>query len=942
MQRLLPVSRRSLLVARSALIVALLALVAGQALAETSKLDPRARIALAQLQSGAEPSTLRANALSVTDEGQLDVFITGEISREELEGLGVIVRTALPGIYTAYVPVSVVDPLAARNDVSTIRGAALCEQYLDTSVPTTGASLLRGAAPAFTGLNGAGVLVGDVDTGIDVHHDDFKDAGGLSRILYVWDQNNTTSVVPPSGYTYGHEWLKASIDGGTCTEVDGGALASGYGHGSHVMGIAAGDGSAGTTPYTYVGMAPMADIAMVATTMYDADILDGVAYIMGRATATGKNCVVNLSLGGQYGPHDGSSPFEAGLDALSGPGRVICVAAGNNQATSTTTYIHGGMEVPAAGDSMKFTITGGSTSGRGVEFNGWYSAPDNMTIKLRSPGNLIITLTPGQSYGTLSGTTGWPTNNTGVNGRVYMENALYTSSNGAREVYLLMQASGTSGAAVITGTWTIYCIPTSMAGSTSRFDIWKDYVSTSSLVAYFSLKQSNDHLTAEPSNARRVITVGAWETKNSWVSCNGGSTYSYTGPAPLGAMATFSSYGPSRDGYQKPDIAAPGMGIASVRSADATGTCSAYPYQLNDGAFHTINQGTSMAAPHVTGATALLFQKFGAWTPEQVKTYLNANATIDAFTGATWNNAFGNGKLHLGDLVDPVLAVTYPNGGETFITGNSVNVTWNATDNVGVTSVDVLLSRTGPGGPFVALASGIANSGSYLWAVGLPPSTNCWLKVVASDAAGNTGSDLDDAAFSIVDASTPTTLSRFTASPVTSGIELRWQFNDPESFSAVTVERAQGPAGPWAAVAVESRDEGGVSVALDRSAQSGSTYWYRIATTAGGTRLTFGPIEATAGEVIVDFALGRPLPNPTSGVATRVDFAVPRDSRVNLSLYDMQGRRVATLVEGVVPAGRHQATWNGTSGGRTAPAGIYFVRMQAPGVNLTRRLVVTR
>jgi minor extracellular serine protease Vpr len=922
------------------LITVLLLVVAGQAFAESSKLDPRARIALAQLQSGAVPATLRASALSVTDEGQLDVFITGAISREELEALGVTVRTALPGIYTAYVPAAVVDQLAARNDVSTIRGAALCEQYLDVSVPTTGASLLRGAGPAFTGINGAGVLVGDVDTGIDVHHDDFKDAGGLSRILYVWDQNNTTSVVPPSGYTYGHEWLKADIDGGTCTEVDGGALASGYGHGSHVMGIAAGDGSAGTTPYTYVGMAPRADIAMVATTMYDAGIVDGVAYIMGRAAATGSNCVVNLSLGGQYGPHDGSSPFEASLDALSGPGRVVCVAAGNNQSTGTTGYIHGGMEVPVAGDSMKFTITGGTTAGRGVEFNGWYSAPDNMTVTLRTPNNLIITLAPGTSYGTLSGTTGWPTNNTGVNGRIYMENDLYESSNGAREVYLIMQASGT-GTGGLNGQWTIYCTPTSMAGSTTRFDMWKDYVSTTSLVAYFSLKQSNDHLTAEPSNARRVITVGAWETKNSWVSCNGGSSYSYSGPAPLGAISTFSSWGPSRDGYQKPDIAAPGMGIGSVRSADATGTCSAYPYQLNDGAFHVINQGTSMAAPHVTGATALLFQKFGAWTPEQVKTYLNTNATVDAYTGTPWNNAFGNGKLHLGDLVDPAVALTYPNGGEVLTSGTTVNVTWNATDNVGVTSVNLLLSRDGSGGTFVPVVSGLANSGSYAWVVDLPPGTDCWLKVVASDAAGNTGSDIGDAAFTIVDVATPTLLSRFTVSAVAAGLELRWQFSDPGSFGAVTVERAEQVDGPWAGVAVEQRDESGVSVAVDRGVESGRTYWYRLSAAMGQTRLTFGPIEATAGEAIVAFALGRPVPNPTSGTA-RVDYAVPHTSHITLGLYDMQGRRIATLADGLMSAGRHQAVWNGMAGGRSASPGIYFLRLQGPGVSFSRRLVVTR
>jgi hypothetical protein len=105
--------------------------------------------------------------------------------------------------------------------------------------------------------------------------------------------------------------------------------------------------------------------------------------------------------------------------------------------------------------------------------------------------------------------------------------------------------------------------------------------------------------------------------------------------------------------------------------------------------------------------------------------------------------------------------------------------------------------------------------------------------------------------------------------------------------------------------------------------------------------VTFGPIEATAGEAIAEFALSRPVPNPTSGTA-RVDYAIPRDSRVTLSLYDMQGRRVATLADGLVSAGRHQAVWSGTTGGRSASAGIYFLRLQAPGVNISRRLVVTR
>src|SRR6185503_18468917 len=105
------------------------------------------------------------------------------------------------------------------------------------------------------------------------------------------------------------------------------------GHGTHVLGIAGGDGSAtggGVPAYTYAGMAPKADLVVVKTDMSDTGVLDGVAYVMNRATALGKPAVVNLSLGTLYGPKDGTSPFEAGIAALTGPGRVIVVAAGND------------------------------------------------------------------------------------------------------------------------------------------------------------------------------------------------------------------------------------------------------------------------------------------------------------------------------------------------------------------------------------------------------------------------------------------------------------------------------------------------------------------------------------------------------------------------------------------------------------------------------------
>jgi subtilisin family serine protease len=916
------------------LLVALLLLIAGQAFAQASKLDARARIALAQLQAGEPLSEMLARAEAVSREGDLDVFVVGSVSRAVLESAGARVRSQAGEVFTAYIPVGAINAVAALPGVRQISGAALCEQELDSSVPATNASALRGAGPDFIGLNGAGVLVGDVDSGIDYNHGDFLDPLGNSRLLWLWDQTDAGGP-NPSGYAYGSEWTQADLTANLAREVDTGA------HGTHVMGIAGGDGSAtgGAVPaFTYTGMAPKADLFFVKTTMYTTDILDGVTYLFQKATALGRNAAVNLSLGSHYGPHDGTSPFEAGLSALTGPGRVVIKSAGNERASNR----HAGLFATGAGDSCKLSITaGGTTSGRFLAIDSYYNAPDNINVTIRTPGNLFIgPITLGNVN------VAYPGQTTGVNGRVYIENGLALTSNGDRQVYFEITSLGT-GTGSINGTWTFYFTPVALGGS-GRVDLWRYYTSSTSLTpCTFTLRNTDDHLISEPGNAVELITAASWTSKKYWTDCGGRTLVSWTGTVSPGNLSPFSSPGPTRDNRLKPDIAAPGSAIGSALTRDGTVTCpSSASTLLPDGMMHVMNQGTSMAAPHVTGAAALVMQKYGAVTPAFIKSFLNARAVVDGYTGTAWNKDWGNGKMWLGDMLDPAVTVTSPNGGETLLNGTLADLTWTATDAGGVTTVDLLMSWTGAAGPYVSLVSGIANSGSYPWTVTIPggPSclfSDCWLKVVAHDAQGNAGEDISDAEFTLMDLATPTVLSRFTASPVAAGIELRWQFSDPGSLGAVTVERAGQADGPWTGVAVEQRDENGVNVALDRSAQSGSTYWYRIAATAGATRLTFGPIEATAGEVIVDFALSRPVPSPTSGAA-RVDFAVPRDSRVSLGLYDMQGRRVATLVEGLFPAGRHQAMWNGTAGGRSVRAGIYFLRMQAPGVNLTRRLVVTR
>lgn len=89
-------------------------------------------------------------------------------------------------------------------------------------------------------------------------------------------------------------------------------------------------------------------------------------------------------------------------------------------------------------------------------------------------------------------------------------------------------------------------------------------------------------------------------------------------------------------------------------------------------------------------------------------------------------------------------------------------------------------------------------------------------------------------------------------------------------------------------------------------------------------------------------ALLAPAPNPARGQSS-LSFALARSGPVDLSLYGVDGRRVASLAHGTYAAGMHHIEWNGESVGRGAIApGIYWLRLEAGGEKFTRRLVMLR
>ncbi|HIC89694.1 MAG TPA: hypothetical protein EYP04_09885 [Anaerolineae bacterium] len=106
----------------------------------------------------------------------------------------------------------------------------------------------------------------------------------------------------------------------------------------------------------------------------------------------------------------------------------------------------------------------------------------------------------------------------------------------------------------------------------------------------------------------------------------------------------------------------------------------------------------------------------------------------------------------------PVVTLIYPNGGEGLRAGNEIQINWSATDNIGVTKIDLWISSDG-GESYKPIASDLENLPPYIWLI--PDSVAsgaCKVKVIAYDAAFNFSEDVSDGTFEINSTDTPTTM----------------------------------------------------------------------------------------------------------------------------------------------------------------------------------------
>lgn len=471
------------------------------------------------------------------------VIISGEgvdKVKEVVDNLGGIYEDLGYNFALVKIPVDKIVDLAMSPIIQYIE---LPKSLYITDQQANNASCVQTAQSAYD-LQGDGILVGFIDTGIDYTHPAFINEDGTTRIEYIYDLDG-------NGNVYDKETINRALKSDNPLSIVNSTDV--VGHGTHVVGIAC---AGGIIDKNYYGVAPKSSIAMVKVTRtrfsLSTLIMRGLKFLVDKSKELQMPLVVNISLSTNDGAHNGSSLLEQYIQTVATLEKVTIVVAAGNEGEAAH-HVGGSLENQ---NRIDFNVASDETM---VSINLYRSVLPQLSLEIISPegkSSGIINVVEGFSNGVI-GSTRYDIYNTGPKP---------FDISGEIGIVLLGLNTFISG-----GQWTI--VLRRINDYQGNFDMWLP-ISEGLNVSTKFLNPTIYNTLGIPATVRNVISVGSYNFLTNTIS-------------------PFSGRGKMYNGEElKPDVVAPGENIQST---------------IPNRSFAS-KSGTSMATPNVTGIAALMLQ----------------------------------------------------------------------------------------------------------------------------------------------------------------------------------------------------------------------------------------------------------------------------------------------------------------------------------------------
>ncbi len=489
-------------------------------------------------------------------------------------------------LVTARIPLDKIEEIRQKKFVRSLKASQRVRPCLESTLAEIGndsTALITGSLAE----GGKGVIVGIIDFGMDFAHKNFLDETGHSRVLAIWDQTAKQNPRSPSkyGYEYGTLFTQDEINAALKQKDPYKSL--GYGpapddllqtgaHGTYVADVAAGNGN-GSVDSAGKGVAPNADIVFVEASTKCVDpsdagvvgnsfgdsvqLAEAIKFIFAFAKERKQPCVINLSMGTNGGPHDGTTLVERWIDCLvsQARNRAVVIAAANTFGKQ----LHAtGRVSPEKPVELKWQIFPNDSTSNEMEI--WYSKDDRFDVEVIRPGDSVPIA--GARFGEVREFPFWE------HSTIVVANRRNDSCNRDNTINIFLDRE------LSPGTWTIRLIGASVKDG--EFHAWIERDETGP--SQFQAAEANDAYQIDD-----AVTLGS-------IACGEKSIVvgSYDAHKEGEPLSANSSSGRTRDHRKKPELSAPGEHVLAAYSGTRVRR-------------NTLS-GTSMAAPAVAGVVALM------------------------------------------------------------------------------------------------------------------------------------------------------------------------------------------------------------------------------------------------------------------------------------------------------------------------------------------------